>query len=73
MVRTVKEARTMLRHPVKPREWSLWRRKVVFGFTEKAVRKQLAPVWFCGMQVTCHKKVHPWSPRRSTTGRSGSP
>jgi hypothetical protein len=59
MARTVKEARQMLRHPVKPRDWGVWKRKTVFGFTEKAVRKQLKPVWFCGVQINCHVKIHP--------------
>ena len=42
-----------------PRNWSLARRKLVFGFSEKAVRKNLASVMFCGAHVTCHRKIHP--------------
>ena len=58
-VRTVRELRKLLKHPRARRRWSTARRKAVFGFTEKAVRKNLVKHNFCGRIVYVHKKIVP--------------
>lgn len=42
---------------VKYEPWTTLKRKRVYGWTEKQVRKQLVTVDFCGKHVAVHKKV----------------
>lgn len=62
MKRTVKYVRSKT-HGMKCKynysRWSTARRKAVYGWTEKSVRRQLVRIDFLGRSVYVHKKVAP--------------
>lgn len=58
MKRTVKEVRAQLKRSAYS-AWSLTKRKVVYGFTEAQVRRNLVRVSFCGRGVWVHKRMAP--------------
>jgi hypothetical protein len=57
MQRTVKAMRSLLK-PAKTRyvAWGVLHRKAVYGATERAVRKQLVTIVWCGKSITVHRK-----------------